>query len=126
MEAFVPRILVVDDERDVVENLIDELTFAGLQAEGAYDGVEAVLRVLEGGWDAVLMDLRMPKLDGVNALRIMRRAAPNLPVITFTGQAGQGDMHESARLGAVTCLLKPVNIDKLLELLQRLSSMSIR
>lgn len=121
-----PRILVVDDERDVVENLIDELTFAGLQAEGAYDGVEAVLRVLDGGWDAVLMDLRMPKLDGVNALRIMRRAAPNLPVITFTGQAGQGDMHESARLGAVTCLLKPVNIDKLLELLQRLAPMPAR
>ena len=121
-----PRILVVDDERDIVENLVDELTYAGLQAEGAYDGVEAVLRVLEGGLDVVLMDLRMPKLDGVNALRIMRRAAPNLPVITFTGQAGQGDMHESARLGAVTCMLKPVSIDALLQLIQRLAPTPVR
>ena len=119
-----PRILVIDDEPDVVENLIDELTFAGWEAGGAYDGVEAVLKVLDGGWDAVLMDLRMPRL--VNALRIMRKAAPQVPVITFTGQAGQGDMHESARLGAVTCMLKPVNIDKLLQLLQRVASTPVR
>jgi two-component system response regulator AtoC len=120
------RILVVDDEPDVVEHLIDELTYAGWQAEGAFDGVEAVIKVVDGKWDAVLMDLRMPKLDGVNALRIMRRVAPQLPIITFTGQAGQGDMHESARLGAVTCLLKPVNLDKLFQLLQRLTPVTTR
>lgn len=121
-----PRILVVDDEADVVEHLIDELTFAGWQAGGAYDGVDAVLKVLDGGWDVVLMDLRMPKLDGVNALRIMRKTSPKVPVITFTGQAGQGDMHESARLGAVTCMLKPVDIDKVIQLLQRLAPVAVR
>lgn len=121
-----PRILIVDDEPDVVEHLTDELTFAGWQTGSAYDGVEAVLRVLDGGWDAVLMDLRMPKLDGVNALRIIRRVAPHLPVITFTGQAGQGDMHESARLGAVTCMLKPVNLDQLLQMLKRVVSSPVR
>ena len=113
------RILIVDDERDVVTYLADELHFAGFATEGVHNGVDAVLKVLDGGWDAVLMDFRMPQLDGVNTLRIIRRVAPKLPVVMFTGQAGQGDMAEAMRLGAHTCLLKPVKIDALLSSLNR-------
>ena len=107
------RILVVDDEPDVVAFLLDELRVAGHQAEGAGDGVAAVLKVMDGGWDAVLMDIRMPKLDGINAMRLMKRINPSLPIITFTGQAGQGDMAQSVRLGAITCLLKPVSTEEI-------------
>lgn len=113
------RILIVDDETDVVEFLRDELHFAGFQTGGASDGVEAVLKILDGSWDAMLMDIRMPKLDGTNALKIIRRITPNLPVIMCTGQAGQGDMFETSRLGAFTCLLKPVRIDQLLTVLNQ-------
>jgi len=113
------RILVVDDERDVANYLVSELQTAGWQTGAAYDGVEAVLKVIDGGWDAVLMDIRMPKLDGIGALRIMRRLAPQLPVILFTGQAGQGDMIESTRQGAFTCLLKPIASDKLLKVIKQ-------
>lgn len=113
------RILIVDDERDLVEYLADELGLAGFQTGSAFNGVEAVLKILDGGWDVLLMDIRMPKLDGVNALRIIRRIAPGLIVIMFTGQAGQGDMSEASSLGAFTCLLKPVSIDQLLNVLQQ-------
>ncbi len=108
------RILVVDDERDVANYLVHELQAAGWQTGTAFDGVEAVLKVIDGGWDAVLMDIRMPKLDGLGALRIIRRLAPQLPVILFTGQAGPRDMIESTRQGAFTCLLKPIASDQLL------------
>ncbi len=111
------RILIVDDEPDVVEFLTGELQLAGWQTGRAYDGVEAVLKVLESSWDALLMDIRMPNLDGINALKIVKRIAPDLPVIMFTGQAGKGDMYESIRLGAYTCLLKPIDVDKLLNTL---------
>lgn len=113
------RILIVDDERDLADFLEAELTMAGYTAGTASDGVEAVLQVLDGGWDAVLMDIRMPRLDGINALRIIRRCAPRLPVIMFTGQAGQGDMLESTRLGAFTCLAKPLAVEKLIQTLHR-------
>lgn len=63
------------------------------------------------------MDIRMPRLDGIGALRIIKRINPHLPVVTFTGQAGQGDMAESTRLGAYTCLLKPVKIEHLLQVI---------
>ena len=111
-------VLVVDDERDLAEYLADELEFAGYGAKVAHDGVEAVLAVLQGGVDAVVMDIRMPNLNGIYALKIMKQINPNLPVIMFTGQAGQGDMYESTRLGAFTCLLKPIDTDYLLNSLK--------
>ena len=117
------HILIVDDESDLAGYLADELSMSGFTTGTAPNGVEAVLKVLDGGWDGIVMDIRMPKLDGIGALRIVRRVAPQLPVIMFTGQAGQGDMLESTRLGAFTCLVKPLAIDKLINALnQALSS----
>lgn len=113
------HILVVDDEKDVSAFLSEELQAYGYATSEASNGVEAVLRVLDGGIDAVVMDIRMPQLDGINALRIIKRIQPSLPVIMFTGQAGQGDMLSATRLGALHCMLKPVQIDKLTGLLKQ-------
>lgn len=112
------RILIVDDEKDVLDQVSGELERHGWKTGGAENGVEAVLNVLDGGWDIVLMDIRMPHLNGVNALRLIRRIAPTLPVIMFTGQAGQGDMLETSRLGAYACLLKPIDFDRLISTLE--------
>lgn len=112
------RILIVDDEQDLVSYLSTELRAAGFAISEAYNGVEAVLKVLDDKPDAVLMDIRMPKLDGLGALRIVRRVAPGLPVVMFTGQAGQGDMLESTRLGAFSCLSKPLAIEKVINTLR--------
>jgi DNA-binding response OmpR family regulator len=118
------RILIVDDEQDLAHFLADEVESAGFQVSTAADGVDAVLQVLDGGWDGIVMDIRMPRLDGINALKIIRRIAPHLPVIMFTGQAGQGDMLESTRLGAFTCLVKPLAIDKLIHALNQVLGLS--
>ena len=117
------HVLIVDDENDLANFLAEELKEAGFSAGTAGDGVEAVLQVIGGGWDALVMDIRMPKLDGINALKIIRRIAPQLPVIMFTGQAGQGDMLESTRLGAFTCLVKPLAIHKLINTLSQALSL---
>ena len=114
------RILVVDDEPDVVEYLCDAMDLGGWETSTATNGVEAMLKVLDGGFEAVIMDIRMPKLDGVNALRLIKRIRPDLPVLMLTGQAGQGDMYESTRLGAFTCLMKPMDVDKLIDTVQKM------
>jgi two-component system, NtrC family, response regulator AtoC len=106
-------ILVVDDEKDLADYLAEELKSEGYDTGTAYDGVEAVIKIIDSNWDAMLMDIRMPKLNGINALKIIRRIKPDLPVIMFTGQAGQAEMLESTRLGAFTCLLKPVSTENL-------------
>ncbi len=119
------RILIVDDEQDVLDHLEGELGRSGWETGRAENGVEGVLKVLEGGWDIVLMDIRMPHLNGVNALRLMKRIAPSLPVIMFTGQAGQGDMLETSRLGAYACLLKPIDLDRLIGTLETCLSVGV-
>jgi DNA-binding NtrC family response regulator len=65
-----------------------------------------------------LMDIRMPNLDGLGALKLIRRHSPKLPVVMFTGQAGQGDMMTAHRLGAYACLLKPVDRDQVVKALK--------
>ena len=111
------RILIVDDEADMRDHIEEELARRGWETTTAKDGVEAVLQVIDGGLSCVLMDIRMPVLNGVDALRIIRRLDSRLPVIMFTGQAGHGEMLETKRLGAFGCLLKPVVIEKLLAIL---------
>ncbi len=102
------KILVVDDEPDVVEVMADELQSAGYEVARAGDGVEAVLKFIQGRPDFVLMDIRMPRLNGADALRLMKALDGRVPIVTFTGQAGVGEMSESNRLGALTCLAKPL------------------
>ena len=109
------RILVVDDEKELAEVVSEQLSHAGYQTGLAYDGVEAVLSVLDFGWDIVLMDVRMPKLDGINALRIIRKLAPNVAVIIFSGQFKKAEIAEALKLGAYSCLSKPIRLDEVLK-----------
>jgi len=113
------HILIVDDEQDIVEYLGEKLERIGHKVDTASDGVEAVLQVIpDHSIDAILMDIRMPRLDGIEALRIIKEHSPHIPVIMFTGQAGVGDMATSVQLGAYTCMTKPVSTDKLFETLK--------
>jgi two-component system, NtrC family, response regulator AtoC len=109
------RILVVDDEKELAEIVAEQLSNSGYITGVAFDGVEAILSILDHDWDIVLLDIRMPKLDGINALRIIRRIAPELAVINFTGQAANADMVEAIKLGAYACLLKPIRLEEVLK-----------
>ena len=109
------RVLIVDDEKELAEVVAEQLAHAGYETGLAFDGVEAVLAVLDISWDIVLMDVRMPRLDGINALRIIRKLAPEVPVIMYSGQVGKADMIESIRLGAYACLTKPIVIDDVIK-----------
>jgi len=111
-------ILVVDDDPEVVKLLQAILSRARYRTESALDGVEAVLKVVRGSFDAVLMDVKMPRLDGIDALKIIRAVNPALPVIMFTGGPTQTEIEESERLGASSFLVKPVSSGELVESLR--------
>ena len=113
-----PNLLVVDDEQDTLDYLSDELKGQGYQVTCAQDGVEGVLKAADPDWNAVLMDIRLPKLDGLGALRIIHRLKPDLPVILFTGHAGQQEILLSTSLGAYTCLIKPIHTEILFKTLK--------
>jgi two-component system response regulator AtoC len=109
------KILIAEDDRNFGFVLKGELEDAGHEIDLAPDGVEAVLKFADGGHEFVLLDIKMPRLDGINALRIMKKMRPEVPAITYSGNAGTGEMAESVKAGAVRCLTKPFEIAHLKE-----------
>ena len=103
-------ILVAEDDKNFGYVLKGELEEAGYQVELASDGVEAVLKSIDERYDFVLLDIKMPRLDGINCLRILRKLRPGIAAITYSGNAGSGEMAESVKAGAIRCLTKPFAI----------------
>ncbi len=108
-----PKVLVVDDEEIARTNMAHVLGKEGYDTRQAGDGLEA-LAVLSGfEADVVVTDLKMERLDGMELLRRMRRAAPDAAVVMVTGFATVGTAVEALRAGAAHYLGKPVNLEEL-------------
>ena len=116
------RILLAEDDANFATLLSNELKDEQTSVEWVNNGVEAILRLMRQPFDAVLLDLRMPRLDGLSALRIIHILHPEMAVITFSGVAGDEEKGESVRLGARICLSKPFPIDQLKKMLMNLQS----
>ena len=112
------RLLIVDDDRFIVRTLTDILRLKGYQAEGAYSGEEALTAVERWPYDAVLMDIRMPGLSGVEAFRVIRRCSPRTRVILMTAYADSGLAAAAEQGGVVRVLSKPVDLGEVLALLE--------
>src|SRR6185312_2787117 len=108
-----PQILVVDDEREMAEMLADGLADRGYRTMVTASSEEAVVRLGEGGIDALVTDLRMPQIDGLSLLVEARRIHPDLPVIVMTAYGAIDSAIDSIRRGASHYLTKPFKLDEL-------------
>jgi DNA-binding NtrC family response regulator len=111
------RILVVDDDRFMVRTLCDVLRLQGWEASGAFSGEEAIRAVREGNYPVVLMDIKMPGMDGVAAFKAIKRHRPGIRVVLMTAYTAQELINEAEREGVMRVLPKPVALGPLLELL---------
>lgn len=102
------NILVCDDEKDIVSALTIYLTTAGYQVFPAYDGTEALDLLRREDIHLVLLDIMMPKLDGIAALTCLREAS-NVPVILLTAKSEDTDKIQGLNLGADDYVTKPFN-----------------
>lgn len=112
------RILVVDDDRQMVRTLCDLLRRRGWQPDAAYSGEEAVETAAGLRHDAVLMDVRMSGINGVEAFRAIRAAQPEVPVVLMTAYSTRGLIEEAERLGVLRILPKPFPLDDLMASLE--------
>jgi DNA-binding NtrC family response regulator len=112
------RALVVDDDALMVKTLAEILAMKGWEVTTAYDGATAV-RVAESGtpFDVVLMDVRMPGMDGVSAFKAMKRLRPGVRVVLMTAFAADELIAEAEREGVMRVLDKPIHIGALLGML---------
>src|SRR5258706_2065221 len=112
-----PRVLVVDDDRFMVRTLSDVLRLRGWEVSQAYSGIEAVEMVSTDAFDVVLMDVKMPGMDGVATFKAMKARAPGIKVLLMTAYSAQELLQEAEREGVMRIVQKPVNLGSLLELL---------
>ena len=112
-------VLVVDDMPQMAETLMASLEASGLRASAVTGGASAVQRVREGSVDVCVLDLVMPKQNGVDTLRELRGLDPSVKVIAMTGYSVPDLVHHMMNLGAESCLQKPFSVDDLLRTIAR-------
>ncbi len=113
------RILVVDDEKNIRLTLAQALEFSGLLVQTASDGEEALQKLTEADFTLVLLDLKLPGLDGLEVLRRIRQSRPKLRVIIITAHGTIEYAVEALKAGAVDFLRKPFSLNEIREIVQR-------
>jgi len=111
---------VVDDDRPVLESLRRSLAFNGYEVDLARDGLEALARLAERRPDAIVLDVMMPRLDGLETCRRLRAAGEELPVLMLTARDAVSDRVAGLDAGADDYLPKPFALEELLARLRAL------
>jgi DNA-binding NtrC family response regulator len=113
MDSF--KVLVVDDEKPFVETTVNRLIKRDIEAVGVLSGEEALDLMKKRLFDVVVLDIKMPGgMDGIEALKEMKKIQPLVEVILLTGHASVETSIEGMRLGAFDYLLKPVTLEDLM------------
>lgn len=107
------RVLVVDDELEFLENVSQRLSNRGLLVDTALDGEKALGKIAGNIYDAIVMDLMMPGIDGLETLKRAMKKKTGLQIILLTGQPSVKIGVEAMRLGALDFMEKPADLDLL-------------
>jgi DNA-binding response OmpR family regulator len=113
------KILLIDDEKEFVETLSERIRMRDHKSDVALDGEEALKQMDDDLPDVVVLDLKMPGIDGMEVLRRIRKAYPNVQVIMLTGHGSDKDEKEARKLGAFEYLQKPVEIETLMKKIKK-------
>jgi DNA-binding NtrC family response regulator len=121
-EAAAPplvKVLFVDDEEDFVTTMAERMRLRDVGSDVALSGDRALEMLADEVPDVMVLDLRMPGLDGLEVLRRVKQAYPRMEVIILTGHGSEQDEEEARRLGAFDYLGKPVDINRLVETIRK-------
>jgi len=116
------KILLVDDEEEFARTMAERLEARGLRVDVAFSGTEALEQAQKKNFDAVILDLAMPGMDGIATLKKFREINPDLQIIILTGQATVEKGVEAMKLGAVDLMEKPADLKDLLAKIEDASS----
>lgn len=111
------KILVVDDEKKIANALAERLELRGFEATPVYDGTSALALMRKDHFDGIILDLRLPDIDGIEVLKLARAEFPSIRVVILSGHGNERDFKACLELGAIACFYKPSNISKLIKAL---------
>lgn len=110
------RVLLIDDEVEFTEVLAERMKTRGLDVDTASNGHEGIDKAKNKYYDAVILDMAMPGMDGIETLKLLLEANPDSQVVLLTGRATVKKSVEALKLGAIEFLEKPANIKQLTEI----------
>lgn len=119
------KVLLVDDEEEFLKTLTSRLELRGLKVTGATRGAEAVQLADKQNFDAIVIDLAMPGMDGLETLKRIKKSHPDAEIIMLSGQGTVKTSIEAMKLGAEDFLEKPVDIQELLTKIDEMKSKRI-
>jgi len=105
------RILIADDDKELGIILEDELTYSGYDVQVADNGEKAIALLQVNSFDAAVLDIRMPKVDGFGVLKFIKEKFPAMKVIMLTGFADLANSVKSKEFGADEFMEKPYNLE---------------
>ena len=113
------KLLLVDDERQFAQTLSERLRLREIGSVIAYDGESALDMIKEEEPDVMILDLKMPGIDGIEVLKQVKQTNPNIEVIILTGHGNEADKQRCLELGAFAYLEKPVDVNVLSDTLRK-------
>ncbi len=114
-----PTVLLVDDERDFVDTLSKRLAARDFPVSVAYGGEEALEIAARDGCDIMILDLKMPGIDGIEVLQRLKKRRQEVEVIILTGHGAAQEERAARAIGAFDYLHKPADINTLIDAMQR-------
>jgi DNA-binding NtrC family response regulator len=109
----------VDDERDFLDVLSERMEARGMEVATAESATDALAQVESGAFDAIVLDLMMPGMDGIETLKAIKQKNPDAQVILLSGQATLQKGIEAMKLGAIDFLEKPADLNALTEKIKK-------
>ena len=116
------KLLLVDDEKEFIDYTAKRLKARGMEVEVAHDAESAIGMIQDHPVDIIVLDLLMPGMDGLEALRALKRIRPDIPVIMLSGHGNIDTAEEGKKYGAVEYLLKPCDLNALCHSIERRAS----
>jgi DNA-binding NtrC family response regulator len=116
------KILLVDDEKGFVDVISKRMSKRNIEVAKAYSGKDALQALRKADFDAVVLDLKMEDMDGIEVLKIFKKIAPELPIIMLTGHGSEEAARDGIRFGAFDYLTKPCDFDELILKIQEVVS----
>ena len=121
-----PKVLIVDDEKDFLDIMAERIGARGMDVSTATSAKDALGMVIKESYDAVIMDLMMPEMDGFKALKLFKETRPNVPIILLTGNVPEEKCIEAIKLGAMDVIEKPADLNLLTQKIEEAKALKLK
>ena len=120
------KVLLVDDEKDFLDIMAERMAARGMEVATAGSAEDALKMVIAESYDAVIMDLMMPEMDGFKALKLFKQSRPELSIILLTANVPEEKCREAIKLGALDVIEKPADLNLLTQKIEDAKARKLR